>query len=164
MAEKFRKMLGKRNIAGTQSLLELIESKNKIALCRWCLDYAQSHFLPSFERLHPFDPRMREILEAGRSYLAKEIPYSEVKNIIWYEGDYMSAQEPVALAYERAIGQAASLVRYPSKWHALGVYYYGAAAVAYDRAGLEAAEEVYDKIAEEVCLDMIDSLKAAPDF
>lgn len=59
---------------------------------------------------------------------------------------------------ENAIGQAASVVRYPSKWHALAVYFYGAAAIAYDRVRLNESAEVYTSIAEEVCSDITASL------
>ena len=42
----------------------------------------------------------------------------------------------------------------------MSLFFYAAAAVAYDRAGLEADEGVYVKIAEEVCLDYTDALRA----
>jgi hypothetical protein len=44
--------------------------------------------------------------------------------------------------------------------HSLGLYFYAAAAVAYDRLGIEASEEVYTEIAEEVCVDYTDALRA----
>ena len=44
--------------------------------------------------------------------------------------------------------------------HSLGLFSYAAAAVAYDRVGLDAIEEVYAEIAEEVCLDYTDALRA----
>lgn len=43
--------------------------------------------------------------------------------------------------------------------HSLGLYFYAAAAIAYDRAGIDATEEVYVQIAEEVCLDYTDALR-----
>jgi len=44
--------------------------------------------------------------------------------------------------------------------HSLGLFFYAAAAVAYDRVGLEASEEAYAAIAEEVCLDYTEALRA----
>jgi len=43
--------------------------------------------------------------------------------------------------------------------HSLGLYFYAAEAVAYDRVGLEATEDVYAEIAEEVCLDYASALR-----
>jgi len=43
--------------------------------------------------------------------------------------------------------------------HSLGLYFYAAATVAYDRVGLEASEDVYAQIAEEVCLDYTNALR-----
>jgi len=42
----------------------------------------------------------------------------------------------------------------------LGLFFYAAAIVAYDRVGFEASEEVYAEIAEEVCLDYTYALRA----
>jgi hypothetical protein len=44
--------------------------------------------------------------------------------------------------------------------HWLGLYFYAAAAVAYDRIGFEATKEAYAEIAEEVCLDYTEALLA----
>ncbi|MDR1754357.1 MAG: hypothetical protein LBR74_05555 [Eubacterium sp.] len=46
--------------------------------------------------------------------------------------------------------------------HSLGLYFYAAAAVAYDRAGFDAADEIYARIAEEVCLDYTAALRSVP--
>ena len=40
-----------------------------------------------------------------------------------------------------------------------GLYFYGAAAIAYDSVGLNETAEVYDKIAKEVCADMTAALQ-----
>ena len=44
--------------------------------------------------------------------------------------------------------------------HSLGLFFYAAAAVAYDRVGLDAGDDVYAEIAEEVCLDYTAALRA----
>ena len=40
------------------------------------------------------------------------------------------------------------------------IIFYAAAAIAYDRKGLDAADKAYAAIAEEVCLDYTDALRA----
>lgn len=41
-----------------------------------------------------------------------------------------------------------------------GLYFYGAAAVAYDRVGLNETAEMYHRIAEAFCADMTAALQA----
>lgn len=160
MADKLRKMLGDKDAPCTQSLLRLIESQGKVTVCKWCIGYAEHHFLTIFEKHRPDDDHPRNALLAARDYLNGKLKFSEAKSCIWYDADGKTGGDPVTQAAENAIGQAASVVRYPSKWHALAVYFYGAAAVAYDRVGLNETAEVYDKIAEEVCADMTAALRA----
>jgi hypothetical protein len=40
------------------------------------------------------------------------------------------------------------------------LFFYAAAAVAYDRVGFDAIDDVYGKIAEEVCLDYTNALRS----
>ena len=161
MSRELRKMLGDKDSPRTKLLLELIASQRKEIVCNWCMDYAESQFLPIFERRCPGDSRPRHALYAARDYLSGKLTFSEAKGHIWYGDDGETAGvDPIIQAAENAIGQAASVVRYPSKWHALAVYFYGAAAVAYDRVGLGETAEVYDAIAEEVCADMTAALRA----
>jgi hypothetical protein len=84
-----------------------------------------------------------------------------VKNIILNEC-HAAAREldsnPIAQAAARAIGQGAAVVHTPT--HSLGLFFYAAAAVAYDRVGFDATEEGYRKIAEETCLDYTKALRA----
>jgi hypothetical protein len=44
--------------------------------------------------------------------------------------------------------------------HSLGLYFYAAAAVGYDRLGLDASEAEYNAVAEEVCADYTATLRA----
>src|SRR5512133_820425 len=159
MAKKLRRMLGNKNGESARSLLQLIEAQEKPIVCKWCLDYAETRFLPIFESRCLGDDRPRIALKAAIDYLDGKLKFADVKRSIWYFGPSATSDDPVALAAERAIGQAASVVRYPSKWHALAVYLYGAAAIAYDRIGLDQGMDVYNAIAEEVCADMTASLE-----
>ncbi|MCL2707469.1 MAG: hypothetical protein FWE97_04855, partial [Dehalococcoidia bacterium] len=65
---------------------------------------------------------------------------------------------PTAQAAARAIGQGSAVVH--TLTHSLGLYFYAAAAVAYDRVGFDAKCDVYAEIAEEVCLDYTNALHA----
>ena len=59
-----------------------------------------------------------------------------------------SAEDFSRQAAARAIGQGSAVVH--TLTHSLGLFFYAAAAVAYDRAGLDASDEAYAEIAEEV--------------
>ena len=65
---------------------------------------------------------------------------------------------PIAQAAARAVGQGSAVVH--TLTHSLGLFFYAAAAVAYDRVGLDATEDEYAGIAEEVCFDYTDALRA----
>ncbi|MFA5635413.1 MAG: putative immunity protein [Anaerovoracaceae bacterium] len=65
--------------------------------------------------------------------------------------------DPAAQAAARACGQGSAVVHAQS--HSLGLYFYGAAAVAYDRIGTEVTAEAYDEIAREVCADLTATLQ-----
>jgi hypothetical protein len=84
MAMKLRKMLGDRDAPCTQSLLRLIDTQSKATICRWCIDFAEAHIMPIFERRSPGDNRPRNALNAARDYLNGKVKFPEVKNIIWY--------------------------------------------------------------------------------
>ena len=84
-----------------------------------------------------------------------------VKNIILNEC-HAAARElehaPAAQAAARACGQGSAVVHTLS--HSIGLYFYGAAAVAYDRLGLVAADDAYSAVAKEVCADLTAALQA----
>lgn len=56
------------------------------------------------------------------------------------------------------MGQAAASIYTPT--HSLGLAFYGAATIAYDRVGLEEKPEVYDGIAAQECEKMEAALRA----
>jgi len=66
-------------------------------------------------------------------------------------------EHPAAQAAARTCGQAAACIHTPT--HALGLAFYGAAAIAYDRVGTAETPEVYDKIAAEECAGMEEALR-----
>ncbi len=157
---KVRKMLGKADSPYILSLMRLIETQSKATIARWCIDYAQREILPIYERAYPGDLRGRLALEAANGWLAGELKLPAVKQRILEA--HTAAREaegnPVAQAAIRAVGQAASVVHVAT--HSLGIAFYGAAAIAYDRVGLGEKPEAYDQIAAEECAKMEAALAA----
>lgn len=45
-----RKMLGKADSPYIISLIEVLDTQSKETIARWCLDYAEKHILPLFEK------------------------------------------------------------------------------------------------------------------
>lgn len=160
MAKKIRKMLGDLNAPETIALMRLIDTQSRLTICNWCIDYAQQHILPVFEKNYPDDARPRKALKAARGYLEGKVKFPDVKNIILNEC-HAAAREldgnPSAQAAARTCGQAAAVVHTLS--HCLGLYFYGAAALAYDRLGLDATEDEYRVFAVQMCTDLTESLQ-----
>lgn len=157
---KLRKMLGKADSPYIISLMKAIETQSKTTISAWCLDYTEEHILPIFERECPEDNRPRMALEASRRWFEGKAKLPEVKNIILNEC-HAAAREledkPAAQAAARACGQAAACFHTPT--HSLGLAFYGSAAIAYDRVGLNEKPEVYDEIAAEECAKMEAALR-----
>ena len=161
MPKKLRKTLGDVNAPCAIELRELIDTQSKETIRTWCLGYAEDKLLPIFERHCPGDNRPRLAVDAAREYVAGKVKFPVVKGIILNEC-HGAARElednPVAQAAARGVGQGTAVVH--ALTHSLGLYFYAAAAVAYDRVGLEATAEEYAAIAEEVCLDYTQALRA----
>ena len=155
-----RKMLGKADSTYILSLMALIETQSKETIARWCLDYAEQELLPIYQKAYPEDGRGAAALAAARLWLAGEVKLPAVKQkILEAHAAAREAEEmPSAQAAIRAMGQAASIVHVVS--HSLGLAFYGAAAIAYDRVGLDQRPEVYDEIAAEECAKMQAALAA----
>ena len=161
MPKKLRKTLGDVNAPSVIALKNLIDSQSKDTIRKWCLNYAEDRILPIFETHCPGDERPRNALNASRDYLDGKVKFPVVRNIILNEC-HAAAREldanPAAQAAARAVGQGSAVVHMLT--HSLGLYFYAAAAVAYDRIGFDTAYEAYAAIAEEVCLDYTDALRA----
>ena len=161
MPKKLRKTLGDVNASCVVALRDLIDTQSKDTIRKWCLGYAEAKMLPLFEKHCPGDGRPRNAVNAARDYLAGNIHFREVKNTILNECHAAAREldaDPVTQAAARAVGQGTSVVH--ALTHSLGLYFYAAAAVAYDRVGTDAPAEVYNRIAEEVCLDYTAALRA----
>lgn len=160
MAKILRKTLGDVNAPETVALMRLIDTQSKATICKWCIDYAKANILPLFEKRRPDDSRPRNALNAACDYLDGKVKFPVVKHIILNECHAAAREldgDPAAQASARACGQAAAVVHTLS--HSLGLYFYGAAAVAYDRIGTDAMAETYARVAEEVCADLTAALQ-----
>ncbi|MDL2288106.1 hypothetical protein LJC32_01845 [Oscillospiraceae bacterium OttesenSCG-928-F05] len=158
---KLRKMLGKADSPYILSLMGLIETQSKATIAAWCMDYAEGHILPIYERAYPDDPRPRAALIAARQWFEGKVKLPEVKDIILnqcHAAAREAEENPAAQAAARAVGQASACFHTPT--HSLGLAFYGAAAIAYDRVGLHETPEVYDRIAAEACAKMEAALQA----
>lgn len=161
MPQKLRKMLGDVNAPSVLLLRDLIDTQSKETIRMWCLCYAEDKMLPLFEKHCPGDSRPQSAIYAARDYMEGKVKFPAVKHIILNEC-HAAAREleenPAAQAAARAVGQGSAVTH--TLTHSLGLYFYAAAAVAYDRMGLTASEDVYALIAEEVCLDYTNALRA----
>lgn len=151
---KVRKMLCKADSPCIISLMRLIETQSKTTIARWCIDYAQKEMLPIYQKAYPHDTRGAIALDAANRWLAGEIKLPVVKKLILdaHTAAREAEESPAAQAAIRAVGQAASIVHVAT--HSLGLAFYGAAAIAYDRVGLREKPEVYDQIAAQECAKM----------
>jgi hypothetical protein len=161
MPKKLRKTFGDVNAPSVVALMRLIETQSKTTIANWTLDYAEQKILPLFEKHCPDDARPAHAIAAAREWLDGKVKLPYVKNIILNEC-HAAAREldgnPVAQAAARAIGQSAGSIH--AAPHSLGLYFYAAAAVAYDRLGLNASKAEYEAVAEEVCADYTAALCA----
>jgi len=161
MSKKIRKTLGDVNAPSCIALRDLIDTQSKDTIRMWCLAYAENKILPIFEKRRPGDCRPRNAVNAAHAYLDGKVKFPVVKNIILNECHAAAREldaDPVAQAAARAVGQGSAVVH--TLTHSLGLYFYAAAAFAYDHLGLDAADEAYAAIAEEVCLDYANALRA----
>jgi hypothetical protein len=159
--QSLRKMLGAADSPYIVSLMRLIETQSKATIAKWCMDYCEEHILPVFEKHCPDDKRPHMAIAAARDWFAGKKKLPEVKKIILHEC-HAAARElddkPAAQAAARACGQASACFHTPT--HSLGLAFYGAAAIAYDRVGVNESAEVYDKIAADECAKMEAALRA----
>lgn len=158
---KLRKTLGAADDPKVIALMRLMDTQSRDTLRRWCLGYAAEHMLPLFEKRCPGDMRPRRALDAARDYIEGKVKFPEVKRLILNECHAAAREldgDPAAQAAARACGQGAAVVHTLS--HALGLYFYGAAAVAYDELGLKEGPGAYDEVAARVCDDLYESLSA----
>jgi hypothetical protein len=151
---KARKMLGKADSPYIVSLMRKIETQSKATIAQWCVSYAKAEILPIYEKYFEKDERCREALEAADQFLAGEMKLPEVKKpISLAQAAARDAEQyPAAQAAARAIGLSAAAIH--TSTNALALAFYGSAAIAYDRVGIDEQLEVYEEIAASECARM----------
>jgi len=140
-----------------QSIMGLIETQSKTTIGVWGISYAQEHILPIYEKAYPNDPRPREALASAKAYFAGKIKFSDVQNAC-FAAAREATGNPAAQAAARACHQATAIAH--TTRHSLGLICYGAAAIVYDRVGINESAEAYERMAEEECAKMEAALRA----
>jgi len=158
---KARKMLSDWNAPYIQSLMKLIETQSKETLVNWAVDYSERVILPLWSRTYPDDLRPQAALKAAREWMSGTIKLPPAKSAIL--ACHAAARDadgnPAAQAAARTIGQSASSIH--SARHCIGLAFYGAIAVAYDRLGTDALWGQIEMCAAEECGRMEAALRAA---
>ena len=162
---KLRKMLCNIDSPECVSLMALMETQSKKTLASWAVEYAKTHYLPIYEAQYSEDLRLRGTVSACEQHLTGDMPLRNLKPLLREAAQIARDAEnhPVAQAAARADYTACSSVQTPTS--ALGFLFYGAAAVAYSRAGLEEKPETYDALASAELQEALASLRqsAVPD-
>ena len=160
MPKKYRKMLPDWEAPYIQSLIRLVETQSKTTISNWCTDYSERRLLPIYESAYPDDFRPRQALNAAKEWLNGNIKLTQAKPVILecQAAARQAADNPAAQAAARAIGQCASTIH--SAGHCAALALYGALAVAYDTAGLDADWPKLEQLAAEECGRMEDALRA----
>ena len=156
-----RKMLGSVQEEGVVALMRLIETQSKQTLAKWAAEYVEEHYLPILRKREIEDTRLTEAIVTVKKCIRKEIPLKEARKIFAEarKAGQEITEHPAAQAAARAIGTACAVLLTPT--NALGFVFYGAAACAYEAAGLKETAETYDQLASEEIKRILASLQAA---
>jgi len=157
---KVKKTLSDFSAPYVRSLMKLIETQSKTTLATWAVDYAERVILPLWRKHDPDDARPQNALLAACAWLSGAIKLPQAKTAILacHAAARAADGNPVAQAAARAIGQSASTIH--SARHCIGLAFYGAIAIAYDRLGPDAPWEQIERCAAEACGQMEAALRA----
>ncbi len=158
---RYRKTLGEPQSPCAQELRSVMKREKKEAVCRWCIAFSMERLLPILKKHCPQDKRVEDTLKIALSYLNREASFGDVRKAILWQA-HQAAREleaiPSAQAAARACAHAASSVH--AVTHAMGILFYGAAAISYDRHGTNKPAKVYCEEAQELCEELLVSLRA----
>lgn len=156
-----RKMLGSVQEEGVVALMRLMETQSKQTLAKWAAGYAEEHYLPILKKRGLEDARLTDAAAAVKKCLQGELPIKEGRKIFAEarKAGQEITEHPAAQAAARAIATACAVLLTPT--NALGFVFYGAAAYAYEEAGLKETPGAYDKLASEEIGRILASLQAA---
>lgn len=160
MEMKPSKTLGSRDTPCVLAFESALSGVDKPIAARWAIATARDVLLPVFQRHAPQDTRLDITLDAALDWLDGKVKLPYVKNLI-LNAAHQAAREmehlPAAQAAARACAQAASAIHVKS--HALGIIFYGAAALAYEQMGTGAEKSEYDSFLDKHCQKMTASLQ-----
>jgi len=117
-------------------LEELASTTDQKILAVWALDCAE-RVLPVFEEKYPNDPRPRDAIEAGRSWLRGEIKVGEARKAAFlaHAAARTAAGDPPASFAARVAGHAAATAH--TSGHAIHAAEYAVKAVFPEQRGGE---------------------------
>lgn len=162
---KPRKMLGDPTGPRAKALMALIDTQSASTLGRWAAAYAEERYLPILSRRRsgqPVDDRFATAIKQAIACADGNATLKDAKPAL--RAALAAAREtgdadPVAQAAARAISTACGVIQTPT--NALGFAFYGAAAAAYDQAGLSADSAEYERLADMEFDRIIASLRHA---
>lgn len=158
---KLRRMLGDINSEECKTLMTLISTQSKITLAEWAVVYAEENYLEIYKKEYGDDSRLDKVIAACKDYVNGSIKLKDLKLLL--KEAAACAREvketEAARAAAHAVATACAVVQTPS--NALGFLFYGAAATAYHRAGIQETQEIYDKLALNELKKAYESLKKA---
>ncbi|WP_278814457.1 putative immunity protein [Bifidobacterium pullorum] len=161
---KLRKMLGDPTGPRAKALMALIDTQSASTLGRWAAAYAEERYLPILSRRsgQPVDDRFATAIKQAIACADGNATLKDAKPAL--RAALAAAREtgdadPVAQAAARAISTACGVIQTPT--NALGFAFYGAAAAAYDQAGLSADSAEYERLADTEFDRIIASLRHA---
>ena len=151
---KLRKMLGRADSPYIVALMRLIESQSNATIADWGVRFVEENMVPIYEKAYPQDSILREALAVFQRFRGGDVRLPALKKAVAQVNMAAKAAEaePAAQAAAKAVSQAIASLYTPT--HSLGMAFYGAAAVAYDRVGLEETQETYEAIAAQECENM----------
>lgn len=151
-----RKTLGDIHSDICLQLMRLMETQSKATLARWAIGYARKQYLPICREACP---ELETVVNDCMACAQQGKPAAQYKDRMRTAAALARAsQGPAAQAAARAVAVACAVMQPPS--NALGFLFYGAAATAYTRAGLDKSQEEYDVLAKEELCRAHDSLCA----
>lgn len=154
-----KKMLGRADADYIVALMCLMETQSKKTISLWAICYAEEVMLPIYQKESLETKEIKTAFDMAEEYFKKEKSLAEMKSVSKEVITIARQQDltPAAQAAARAISAAFSSFSTPTS--ALGMVFYAAAAVAYDREGTEQTPQRYEEIAEQEAKNLYQRLQ-----
>ena len=154
-----KKMLGRADADYIVALMRLMETQSKKTISLWATCYAKEVMLPIYQKKGVEIKEIKAAFDMAEGYFKKEKSLAEMKSVSKQVIAIARQQDltPAAQAAARAISAAFSSFSTPTS--ALGMVFYAAASVAYDREGTEQTPQRYEEIAEQEAKNLYQRLQ-----